>query len=310
MKDSKFYDNWFHNLPWKTQQEVIDNDLADIFRDEGGFIDNTGEWWEEAYEVATEPEEYWLEMDPEWKDSIYRKYSDQSDSTPNINENKMKEFDYKAYVADNWLLKEAQDPATAADLEGNWEGSVGKYVEDHKSEIDDAFRNGNLRAYIVTTMKPALSPESQEYVEDTLLKGYANNKQLYMALYNATLKKIGPGLHEQEDDSENFEDSLEMFAQGLSDLLWNCNAPVREDNFKYPSGNKYPYGRIAVKFPDGARFFLGNESEYDSESPVLAFHNRWVPATEQEAAKYGDMDYEDYFKLVVTLLDPGDTMTF
>lgn len=238
----------------------------------------------------------------------------------------MEKFDYKAYVADNWLLKEAMEhkPATAADMKGfatkdatlarqkraqkgNWEGSVGKYVEDHKAEIDDVAQHGNLRAYIVSTMKPALSPEGQQYI-DKFLKGYASNKQLYMALYNILLKGQGLGLHEQEDDSENSGDNLEMFAQGLSDLMWNCNAPVKEDDFSYPDSDEYPYGRIAVKFPDGARFFLGNESEYDSESPVLAFHNGWVPATEQEAAKYGDMDYEDYFKLVVTLLDPGDTM--
>ena len=52
-------------------------------------------------------------MDPEWKDSIYRQYSGQSDSplkeVSSLKENKMKEFDYKAYVADNWLLKEAVD---------------------------------------------------------------------------------------------------------------------------------------------------------------------------------------------------------
>ena len=52
-------------------------------------------------------------MDPEWKDSIYRQYSGQSDSPLkevfNVKENKMKEFDYKAYVTDNWLLKEAVD---------------------------------------------------------------------------------------------------------------------------------------------------------------------------------------------------------
>lgn len=52
-------------------------------------------------------------MDPEWKDGIYRQYSGQSDSPLkeafNIKENRMKEFDYKAYVADNWLLKEAVD---------------------------------------------------------------------------------------------------------------------------------------------------------------------------------------------------------
>lgn len=234
----------------------------------------------------------------------------------------MEKFDYKAYVADNWLLKEAMEhkPATAADMKGfatkdatlarqrraqkgNWEGSVGKYVEDHKAEIDDVARNGNLRAYIVSTMKPALSPESQEYVEDTLLKGYASNKQLYMALYNILLKGQGLGLHEQEDDSEDFECDPEMFAESLSDLMWNCNAPVREDDFSYPDGDEYPYGRIAVKFPDGARFFLGNESEDGSESPVLAFHGGWVPATEQEAAKYGG---EYFFRLVVTLLDLGE----
>lgn len=126
----------------------------------------------------------------------------------------MKEFDYKAYVADNWLLKEAMEhkPATAADLKGfatkdatlarqkraqkgNWEGSVGKYVEDHKAEIDDVAQHGNLRAYIVSTMKPALSPEGQQYI-DKFLKGYASNKQLYMALYNILLKGQGLGLHE------------------------------------------------------------------------------------------------------------------
>lgn len=58
MKDFKFYDDWFDSLPWKTRKRIINGELAEIFRDEGGFIDNAGEWWEEAYEVAIEPEWY------------------------------------------------------------------------------------------------------------------------------------------------------------------------------------------------------------------------------------------------------------
>ena len=46
--------DWFDSLPWKTRKEIINSELAEI-----GFIDNAGEWWEETYEVAIEPEEYW-----------------------------------------------------------------------------------------------------------------------------------------------------------------------------------------------------------------------------------------------------------
>lgn len=131
----------------------------------------------------------------------------------------MKEFDYKAYIADNWLLKEAIEhkPATAADLkgfttknatlarqkraqQGNWKGSVGEYIQNHRAEIDAAAQRGHgeLRAYIRSTMMPALGPEEQEYLEQ-LLTGYANDKVLHQALYNILLKGQGLGLHEEAE---------------------------------------------------------------------------------------------------------------
>lgn len=83
---------------------------------------------------------------------------------------------------------------------GNWKGSVGKYVEDHRAEIDAAVKQGHgaLRAYMRSTMMPALGPEAQEYLEG-FLTGYATDQQLHMALYNVLLKGHGLGLHEEQE---------------------------------------------------------------------------------------------------------------
>lgn len=139
----------------------------------------------------------------------------------------MGKFNYREYLADNYLLKESlgevrkpSRPATKSDLKGfatksttlnrekraekgNWKGSVGKYVEDHRAEIDAAAQRGHgeLRAYMRSTMMPALGPEAQEYLEQ-LLTGYADDRKLHQALYNILLKGQGLGLHEDQDGNE------------------------------------------------------------------------------------------------------------
>lgn len=117
----------------------------------------------------------------------------------------MKKFDYKEYLAEGWLFKEAGAKDAYFNRQkraqkGNWNGSVGKYVEDHRAEIDAAAKRGHgeLRAYMRTKMMPALGPEEQEYLEQ-LLAGYATDQQLLMALYNILLKGHGLGLHEEEN---------------------------------------------------------------------------------------------------------------
>lgn len=135
----------------------------------------------------------------------------------------MEKFNYREYLQDNWLLKEAKGPATTADLKGfatkdatlsrekraakgNWKGSVGKYVEDHRAEIDAAAKQGHgaLRAYMRSRMMPALGPEAQEYLEQ-LLTGYADDQRLHQALYNILLKGHGLGLHEDQSEPEGLK---------------------------------------------------------------------------------------------------------
>lgn len=159
-------------------------------------------------------------------------------------------FNLGTYLTEGWMFKEAKSDlkaegchkvnelkrepkqATRSDLKGfatksatlsrekraqrgNWKGSVGKFVEDHRAEIDAAAAKGHgeLRAYIVANMKPALSPEAQDYVDDELLKGYTNDRRLHLALYNIMLKGRGLGLHEEEDLEEISSD----LAQAASD---------------------------------------------------------------------------------------------
>lgn len=98
--------------------------------------------------------------------------------------------DLKGYAGKNATLNREKRTQ-----QGNWEGSVGKYVEDHRAEIDAAAQHNALRAYMVATMRPALNPEAQEYL-DKLLTGYASSRQLHQALYNILLKGRGLGLHE------------------------------------------------------------------------------------------------------------------
>lgn len=148
----------------------------------------------------------------------------------NLSENK--KFDYREYIQDNWLLKEAKgQPATASDLkgfatkdstlnrekrakEGNWRGSIGKYVEAHGAEINAAASSHQLRNFVVNTMKPALGPEAQEYL-DNLLANCKSDSRLLQALYNVTLKGSGMGLHEEVGEKgsavKNLNDSVEEF---------------------------------------------------------------------------------------------------
>lgn len=119
----------------------------------------------------------------------------------------MKEFNYKQYLTEGWMFQEAgakDDYFTRQRRaqQGNWKGSVGEYIQNHRAEIDAAARRGHgeLRAYIRSTMMPALGPEEQEYLEQ-LLTGYADDRRLHQALYNILLKGQGLGLHETKYDS-------------------------------------------------------------------------------------------------------------
>lgn len=120
----------------------------------------------------------------------------------------MKEFNYKQYLAEGWMFQEAgakDDYFTRQRRaqQGNWKGSVGEYIQNHRAEIDAAAQRGHgeLRAYIRSTMMPALGPEEQEYLEQ-LLTGYADDRRLHQALYNILLKGQGLGLHEEQSNVE------------------------------------------------------------------------------------------------------------
>lgn len=142
-----------------------------------------------------------------WKEIAEIIFPDQTpvDYYNELDENVEKKFDYKEYLAEGWLHQEAgaKDAYLTRQkraAKGNWKGSVGKYVEDHRAEIDAAAQRGHgeLRAYMRSTMMPALGPEAQEYLEQ-LLTGYADDRRLHQALYNILLKGHGLGLHEDQE---------------------------------------------------------------------------------------------------------------
>lgn len=141
-----------------------------------------------------------------------------------INENSnMENFDYKQYLTEGWLFKEAENgevdelrrepnQATTGDLKGfatkdatlnrekrvergNWKGSIGKFVEQHGSEIQQAVDDRSLIDYIDNVMRPALGEEAQEYLDD-LISRSRTDAQLLFGLYNVALKGNGLGLHE------------------------------------------------------------------------------------------------------------------
>ena len=78
---------------------------------------------------------------------------------------------------------------------GNWEGSVGAFVEKHGDEIAKLKTFKDIDEYINWNMAPEVGDEGYEY----LLNLRQNSKSPYkfiMALYNATLKGSGLGLDE------------------------------------------------------------------------------------------------------------------
>lgn len=118
-------------------------------------------------------------------------------------------------------LLEVGKPATRSDLkgfatkdstlsrekrskEGNWRGSLGRYVESHGAEINAAFDSHQLRNYVETTMKSALEPEAQAYL-DELLASCQSERRLLQALYNVALKGTGMGLHENKNNMKKFD---------------------------------------------------------------------------------------------------------
>lgn len=78
---------------------------------------------------------------------------------------------------------------------GNWKGSIGKFVEQHGSEIQQAVDDRSLIDYIDSVMRPALGEEAQEYLDD-LISRSRTDAQLLFGLYNVALKGNGLGLHE------------------------------------------------------------------------------------------------------------------
>ena len=88
--------------------------------------------------------------------------------------------------------KEAYLARTKRAEEGNWRASVGKFVEEHGAEISAAASTKSLRNYVNSTMKPAVGPEAQEYL-DQLLADCKSEERLLYALYNVTLKGAGLG---------------------------------------------------------------------------------------------------------------------
>ena len=162
-----------------------------------------------------------------WKEIAEIIFPDQTpvDYYNELDENVEKKFDYKEYLADNYLLKESlgearkpSGPATKSDLKGfatkdatlsrekrvqkgNWKGSLGKFVEEHGSEIQQAVDSRSLTNYVENTMMPALGPEAQEYLDD-LISRSRSDAQLLFGLYNVALKGQGLGLHEEQDDND------------------------------------------------------------------------------------------------------------
>lgn len=139
----------------------------------------------------------------------------------------MKSFNYRDYLQDNYLLKEAKEhgPATRSDLkgfatkdstlnrekraeEGNWRGSLGEFVEKHGPEIQQAVDSRSLVSYVENTMMPALGPEAQEYLDD-LISRSRSDAQLLFSIYNATLKGSGMGLHESAESKNISDEYLE-----------------------------------------------------------------------------------------------------
>lgn len=167
----------------------------------------------------------------------------------------MAKFNYQEYLADNYLLKESlgearkpSGPATKSDLKGfatkdatlnrekraekgNWKGSLGKFVEEHGSEIQQAVDSRSLTNYVENTMMPALGPEAQEYLDD-LISRSRSDAQLLFGLYNVALKGQGLGLHEEMNEAEDTVDSeyknqvlnlvdTELMPAGSEEELWD-----------------------------------------------------------------------------------------
>lgn len=82
--------------------------------------------------------------------------------------------------------------------EGNWKGSIGKFVETHGAEIGQAVDNKQLGKYVKETMIPALGDEAKKYLENLLATCKTPSKLLF-ALYNINLKGSGLGLHEDKE---------------------------------------------------------------------------------------------------------------
>ena len=81
--------------------------------------------------------------------------------------------------------------------QGNWEGSVGEYVEKHGNDINNAASKGKdaFIGYLKDTMMPQLSQEGQDYLNNIITTSYSNIVKIQSALYNAALKGAGLGLN-------------------------------------------------------------------------------------------------------------------
>lgn len=115
-------------------------------------------------------------------------------------------FDYKRYLKMNWLLREAKAPKQKElfktrqkrQKEGNWKGSVGKFVETHSLEIQQAYASKKLFNYVKTEMIPTLEEEAQKYMEEKLEQmNHSSLKLLDFLFRGAFLSGEGIGIAQQ-----------------------------------------------------------------------------------------------------------------
>ena len=163
---------------------------------------------------------------------------------------------------------------------GNWKSSIGAFVEKHSAEIGEVSPLGKaaLVNYIETKMKPELSDEAKEKVDD-LVNSSRSVTDLMFALYNTMLKGAGMGLHECDgvdclEEDDNFNDEKYPKAEA-----WLEEHP----DIKY-------FNEVPEQF---LQYDIDKEDDPDSENIETAVAEAgYMFISELEAALEGGMDDE------------------
>lgn len=102
---------------------------------------------------------------------------------------------------------------------GNWKGSIGAFVEEHGEELGNMISKNReqLKDYVENVMKPELTDEAKEKV-DELLDSKKSTFGFIQSLYNFTLKGSGMGLHEEVEDMETYDDTMEESEESMGGL--------------------------------------------------------------------------------------------